>query len=321
MKIEPDPLVPDALLSTRGVVVVRQTRWGTIASKWPRPGPRGNSAGQRWRRIEFGQIAAASKNVHSLDLQTATEIAKGTNWVPRDLLMMAMMGNLFEVVLQSGETLQGWRFMYSNVQDVLEQLTNVPGCIIVRGPDFWEFIEPGNNGDALQVFDGWPAWAPVPGAGPGGDTQTEFGGQDILPAIGQSFTTGFLRVLAARLPTGKIIQTFKLYATAAAATAKIVPVIYGFSGQNPGALIAKGPQITGVTAGLNKFAFDAPWTVPTTGFYYFGFQQTVAAVTFAKGLLRPYCFVASTGAIPNPFGAVSTSVTEAMPIWLSTDPP
>jgi hypothetical protein len=222
---------------------------------------------------------------------------------------------------ETGKIYRSWRFMVSNVQDVLEQLTNHEGSIIVRGHDFWEFILPGNNGDVLSIFDGKPKYAPVPGAGPGGDTLTEFGGSDILPAAGQSFTTGFLRVLAARIPSGKVIQSFKLYATAAAATAKIIPVIYSFSGQNPGALIRKGPQITGVAAGLNKYAFDSTWTVPSTGFYYFGFQQTVAAVTFSKGPLRPYCFLASTGAIPDPFGSVSVSTTEAMPIWLSTDPP
>lgn len=321
MKIEPDPLVPDQYVTVRGHVYVRQTRWGAVAQKWPRPGPRGNSAGQKWRRKEFGYIAAALSNRRSLEYETAVNLAKGTNFVPRDILMMTMMGTFYEIVDETGKVYRGWRFMVSNVQDVLDQLTNIRGSIIVRGVDFWEFIEPGNDGDALQMFSGDPAWGALPGTGPSGDTQTEFGGQDILPAAGQSFSTGFLRVLAARLTNGKIIQSFKLYATAAAATVKIVPVIYDFSGQNPGALIRKGPQITGVVAGMNKFAFDSSWTVPANGFYYFGFQQTVAAVTLAKGPTRPYCFVASTGAIPNPFGSVSTSFTEAMPMWLSTDPP
>lgn len=321
MKVTPDPLVPDTYITVRGVVYVRQTRWGAIAQKWPRPGPRGNSAGQKFRRVEFGMVAASLSQRHPLEYETAVNLAKGTNWVPRDILMMTQLGTFYEIVDETGKVYRSFRQMVSNVQDVLDQLTNIPGALIVRRTDFWEYIEPGNAGDALQMFGGFPEWAPIPGIGPGGDTQTEFGGQDILPATAQSFSTGFLRVLVARLENAKVIKTFKLYATAAAATVKIVPVIYGFTGQNPGALIRKGPQITGVVAGINKFAFDTPWTVPATGFYYFGFQQTVAAVSLAKGPTRPYCFVASTGAIPDPFGSVSTSSTEAMPMWLSTDPP
>lgn len=321
MKLEPDPLVPDQYVTVRGVVYVRQTRWGAVAQAWPRPGPRGNSAGQKWRRAEFGLVAASLSNRRSTEYETAVNLAKGTNFVPRDILMMTQMGTFYEIVDETGKVWRGWRFVVDNVQDVLEQLTNLPGALIMRGVDFWEYIEVGNNGDVLTIVDGVPAYAPATGGGGGGTTITEYGGQDILPAITQSFSSGFLRVLAVRLINGTVIQSFKLYAGAAAATAKIVPVIYAFSGQNPGALIRKGPQITGVVAGSNKFAFDSSWTVPGTGFYYFGFQQTVAAVPLAKGPTRPYCFVASTGAIPDPFGTVSTSLTEAMPMWLSTDAP
>jgi hypothetical protein len=46
------------------------------------------------------------------------------------------------------------------VQDVLEQLTSTPGVIIVRGDDFWEFLNPGNNGDVVMMASGKPQWQP-----------------------------------------------------------------------------------------------------------------------------------------------------------------
>lgn len=181
MKVEPDPLVPDVYLTVRGVVYVRQTRWGPVAQKWPRKRGKPKHAGQLWRQIEFGQIAAATKNVITQDYETACVITKDTNLVPRDVLMLAMMGNLFEVVDETGQVWKGWRFVVSNVQDVLEQLTNVPGAIPARGASLWEWISPGDVGDVLTYTLGGPTWLPATGGG-GGSGVTAYGyGTPVQP--------------------------------------------------------------------------------------------------------------------------------------------
>lgn len=175
MKIEPDPLVPDAYVRTKGIVYVRQTRWGPKASKWPRPHSSGASPGSLWRRLEFGLVAAATKNVIGQDIAGATTLAKGTTYVPRDLLMKAMLGTLYELHLPDGTIIRSWRVTTPNVQDVLEQLTSTPGALIVRGVTFWEFIDPApNENDVLTWIAGMPAWATgTPGPegpqGPPGD--------------------------------------------------------------------------------------------------------------------------------------------------------
>lgn len=245
----------------------------------------------------------------------------GSAWTWKDLAMSYSYGRSYEIHLSEGGVIYGARDLADQIQALLDSLGSEVGSLLVRSYDLWSCQRAGvagyvytSNGPG-QV----PTWQPSTGSGGSGDVQTEFGIADMLPGAGLSFTTGYIRVLGVWLPEAKTIEQLKLWATAAAATCKIVPVIYDRSGNNPGALIRKGPQITGVTSGLNSFAFDSAWTVPAEGLYYFGFQQTTAAVSLAKGVLRPYCYAASTGAIPDPFPAFSTSPSEAIPAWLSTE--
>jgi hypothetical protein len=168
MKVDPDPLVPDTYVRSSKQVLIYQTKWGPRARKWPRPGVYGKSAGSVWRRVEFGYIAAATKNVHALDYETAVNLSRGTQYVPRDVLMLAMTGKLYEIHDTTGTIWSSWRMTVPNVQDVLEQLTNTPGAIIVRGGTFWEWITPGNASDVLTMVDGMPDWAPSQSGGGGG---------------------------------------------------------------------------------------------------------------------------------------------------------
>lgn len=47
----------------------------------------------------------------------------------------------------------------SDLQSILDILGNTPGCILVRGPDRWIALQPGNPGDVLAInAGGIPVW-------------------------------------------------------------------------------------------------------------------------------------------------------------------
>lgn len=45
------------------------------------------------------------------------------------------------------------------LQQLFDAISNVPGAILVRGPDRWIGLKPGNVGDVLVINDGgFPEW-------------------------------------------------------------------------------------------------------------------------------------------------------------------
>lgn len=48
---------------------------------------------------------------------------------------------------------------YRRLQAIMDVIGNVPGSILVRGPDVWLALPPGNMGDVLVIGDGGvPEW-------------------------------------------------------------------------------------------------------------------------------------------------------------------
>lgn len=102
MKIDLGPLDPGTPWGQRGLYVVRWTRWGPIAAKWPTPGAFKNAKGKKWLRWQFGQAGYMAANAMDIDLQAAVQAAKNSMQVPRDQLTSAMYGNLIEIVGPDG---------------------------------------------------------------------------------------------------------------------------------------------------------------------------------------------------------------------------
>lgn len=48
---------------------------------------------------------------------------------------------------------------YQRLQRILDVIGNTPGSILIRGPDMWIALPPGNPGDVLIINDGaMPEW-------------------------------------------------------------------------------------------------------------------------------------------------------------------
>lgn len=70
---------------------------------------------------------------------------------------------------QTGNVTAAWRYFFlalwnrtgaagGSASIVLDQIGNIPGDILFRGPIEWQTLDPTNNGQVLRLVDGLPAW-------------------------------------------------------------------------------------------------------------------------------------------------------------------
>lgn len=150
---------------SKGDFLVLATKHGWVAQKWPKKRGAAKTPYDRWRHKEFGLVANMVSSPIDLDYGTALEMVKGTTYVPRDFLMMCVFANAYVIKNPDGTEWTRYRDMTNNPQYMLEQLTNTPGALIVRGDEFWTYLPPASNGDVLTMVDGMPQWEeplPVP---------------------------------------------------------------------------------------------------------------------------------------------------------------
>lgn len=97
MKRKPGDLEPSLNLHMPGVVYTRTTKWGEVTQAWPRKRPPPMDQRSVIRRKNFGLAAIMAANPMDLDYYFAQARARGTTMVPRDILTLAALGQLFEL--------------------------------------------------------------------------------------------------------------------------------------------------------------------------------------------------------------------------------
>lgn len=125
------------------------------------------SSRQRETMRDFGQLARIHLWVTGREYQMARRLSAGTQFLPRDLLMMAYSGNLWRFQGPDG---QWWYSMAARTttSDFIDVITSLPGAMLYRGPGWWEVILPGEEGQVLTNHgpDAAPTWeAPTGGGG------------------------------------------------------------------------------------------------------------------------------------------------------------
>jgi len=122
---------------------------------------------QRWWIDWFKQANLLAKYADAASIIRSKEMAAGSGMYPRDVLLKAMRGRLYNWVDQDG-----WRW-YSmaavgDISESLDVLAQSIGSLLVRAADRWRTVPPGNPGDVLthQAADEPPVW--LPGGGGGG---------------------------------------------------------------------------------------------------------------------------------------------------------
>ena len=154
--------------SLRGLIYQYERSGLWVTSKWPKPRGKKTSPKQALAQEAFKQAMLAMK-LTAPAIQTFHRIAaRGTPMLPRDSLMAALYGNGPEIPLYSGKVIKPManRILSSTV---LDALGSDPGTILYRGPDLWEILPPGLDGQVLAYSEPEkrPVWI-VPPEGGGG---------------------------------------------------------------------------------------------------------------------------------------------------------
>lgn len=153
--------------SVRGTLRVR---------KWPKKRGPPKSAKQAWWVDWFVQANRLAKYADGASMARSIAMTKGSGLYPRDVLLMAMRGRLYNWVDSDG-----WRW-YSmaaigDISNSLDVLGQTVGDILVRAVDRWRPPAPGGAGQVLT--NQGPGAPPIWSAPPGGMVQTVLAGTPI----------------------------------------------------------------------------------------------------------------------------------------------
>lgn len=151
----------------RGALTIQPTRAGLVAKAWPKKRGKRLSPKQAEAIERFKEAAIICKYAPSADQLQSRKLARGSQFLPRDLQYMAIYGRLATLFFTNGER----RYQMASKVDITELLDVLgfaPGTILFRGKDYWEALEPGREGEALIIQDGLPAWGEGGGGGNGG---------------------------------------------------------------------------------------------------------------------------------------------------------
>jgi hypothetical protein len=155
----------------RGNFQVFRGRGGTlVVQKWPRKrGPK-CTAKQQQARDDFINSVRMIKTPCEYDFAASYERAPGTDFLPRDLLMLATFGKIVSANLANGTKVIGVRILADQVQQLLNRISMTPGTLIMRNATDWVALLPGNSGDVLTSTGSGslPIWSQGGGGSGGG---------------------------------------------------------------------------------------------------------------------------------------------------------
>ena len=124
----------------------RNGRW--VTAKWPKKRGPARSQKQKNAEIAFAEACFAMKRTASEIQMFHRENAKGTPMLPRDSLMAALYGNGPAIHFYNGKVIKPMANKYL-ASTVLDAIGWQPGMLLYRGPDTWEVVPPGGDGQVL----------------------------------------------------------------------------------------------------------------------------------------------------------------------------
>lgn len=152
--------------SMRRAVSFAPGRAGMIARAWPNNTKRKLSPKQQEAVEAFREAALIAKYAPATDQMRSRELARGSQFLPRDLQYMAIFGRLCTLYFKDGQRRYQLASRY-DLTELLDILGFKPGSILLRGPEFWEVLEPPEDPSLLISASGKPQWATPGQAGVG----------------------------------------------------------------------------------------------------------------------------------------------------------
>ena len=285
--------------------LIYQTDRGQLkAQGWPKKRGRPLSPITREQNEKFRQANQLAKYAPGDQQWMAIEIAKGSPWYPRDLLMSAMFGRLFEVLIIDGQEYRSVATKDDVSSDLDFLAGTITGTIIVRGPDGWQALLPGAVGFALtsQGPTSLPSWQ-AGGAGGGAFMVTN------PPSNSTSGSAAATKGNAFEVVSKVTIKGIGIRLTAVNAHTYQGSVYELDGANNIAVILAQTAAITGLTAGIQGlFELLTSDAVLVPGkVYVIAWSRTDGTDAFVlpcMGTLTPKFFPG----FPEEFYAVSASI-------------
>lgn len=258
-------ITPERRARIRGRVVLYwdSKRQRYIQRSWPK-GNGGDTPARKAARDQFVKAVALIKNAAGLDAQNAYRCAKDTQFLPRDLLMKAAMGTLFEWTDTTGQVWKGLRVLQSDIEALLKSISNITGSILVNAGDDWVALLPGTTGQVLTIptDSNIPEWLDPTGGGGGAGFTGWF---DVIMGAGSTtLGAGYCSAQPFILPAGFTSNGGAMYVINAYTGVNVAFGLYADNGNVPGALLASGAFSGDIAAqSILKVDFDTPYTTAT----------------------------------------------------------
>jgi hypothetical protein len=153
-----------------------------------------------------------------------------------------------------------WCIDYETARMVVRGTQMVPRdflmmCCYARG-----YVVIGPDGEEWPVADHGPP-PPTPEPEPVAALQ-KLGVPCMTPYASNYFTAGYMGVTPMFMVAGDTLTGVLFYATSAVSDARVTPGVYDDAPGYAKTLQATGDTVVGVTAGINKIPFSAPFTIP-----------------------------------------------------------
>ena len=203
--------------SLKGQFMINAWRGQLVARAWPHKRGPPKSKKQRQSIETFTNRVALAKYTFGIDQWHAKEFTKQSGTYPRDLILRAMAGRLFEVLMIDGKE----HVAVALIDDVswnLDLLTDQAGSVLARGPDLWGGVAPGEDGYVLT--------AQAPGLPPQFAPNPHFQEEDLIAfaTVNRTSNLSVLDNTPTVIPWQAVISDKFLIWSAAAPTRLTVPV-------------------------------------------------------------------------------------------------
>ena len=166
----------------RGHVYVHQHPFGGwVARTWPKPKPVNMSNGQWLGMQQLSWAAYITKHAQTWEIESAKDQTVNSGYTWKDYYIAALYGRGVNVNFEDGTIWRSARVMASEVQLLLDSITNIPGTILYRDLTGWTYLLKGADKQVLTALDSevGPKWQdpPTP-VGATGESYTY-----IMPAL------------------------------------------------------------------------------------------------------------------------------------------
>lgn len=271
MKFPPgQTLVPRRGASLRGIGIWKENkRYGQVFQKHPKRQPAVSEA-ERLNRETLGAAARIAGVMSAEQQQLSREIAAISQLAERDFLIIQLFTRAFYIIMPNGKRVYSMASLQDTSQ-LLDVLSQTPGSLLFKGPDWWTGLLIGTPGQVLTAgAGGLPEWAA--GASGGGPPDRFLSPPYLNCFNGGNFNRDNPAFLGIVPTQNQALTGLKVMCKAANTGCVLVSSIYqaDASGNLSGGTLLSQSAAIQTAVGLMTLPFAAPVNVTAGQSYWIG---------------------------------------------------